>query len=182
MDSALAWVGQIAQWIGQFFPRWVILNTTEGAVKFVKGSRAVPLGPGIHWFWPATTEIKSWVVARQSVNLPAQTITTVDGKTIAVGGLIIFKIVDALELIAHVWNPDETIRDISAGVIHDVCSQSEWGELQMAKNDGTLKRELRREMRKKLRPFGVVVLGATLTDFAPCRVLKVIQSTSQDAA
>jgi regulator of protease activity HflC (stomatin/prohibitin superfamily) len=181
MDSALAWIGHLAEWFGRLLPRWIILNTTEGAVKFVGGSRPVPLGPGIHWYWPARTEIKSWVVARQSVNLPAQTITTKDGKVIAVGGVIIFRIEDALELIAHVYNPDETIRDLAAGVIHDVCSQSEWGELQMAIQSGALNRELRRGMRKKLTPFGVRVLASTLTDFAPCRVLKVLQSTSQDA-
>ncbi len=180
MDSALAWIGQLADWVGQFFPRWIILNTTEGAVKFVHGSKAVPLGPGIHWYWPAVTEVKSWVLARQSVNLPAQTVTTTDGKVLAVGGLLIFRITDAMELIAHVWNPDQTVRDIAQGVVHDVCSRSEWGELQMAKNDGTLPRELRRVMRKKLAPFGVRVITATLTDFAPCRVLKIIQTTNQD--
>jgi hypothetical protein len=30
--------------------------------------------------------------------------------------------------------------------------------------------------------FGVKVLDALLTDLAPCRVLKVIQTTSQDAS
>lgn len=182
MENALAWIGQIADWIGRFVPRWVILDTTQGAVKFVRGKRPVALGPGIHWYWPATTELREWAIARQSLNLPAQTITTRDSKVIAVGGLLIFKVSDVLTLLAKNWDADRSIRDVAAGVVHEVCSQSEWGELQMAKNDGSLNRELRRVMRKRLRPFGVQVLGATLTDFAPCRVLKVIQSTSQDAA
>jgi regulator of protease activity HflC (stomatin/prohibitin superfamily) len=180
MDSALAWIGQLANWFGQFVPRWIILNTTEGAVKFVGGSRAVLLGPGIHWFWPARTEIKSWVVARQSINLATLTVTTRDGKVIAVGGLLIFRISDAMKLIAETWNPDQTIRDIAASVVHEVCSRSTWDELQQAKNNGALGRDLRRMMRKRLDTFGVQVIGATLTDFAPCRVLKVLQSVSND--
>jgi regulator of protease activity HflC (stomatin/prohibitin superfamily) len=195
VDAALGWIGRIADSIFVLFPTWIVLNTTEGGVKFVtlrirdlvrfKWETSVKvevLGPGLHVYWPAATEVKSWVVARQSVNLPAQTVTTKDGKVIAVGGLLIFRIGDAETLIAHVWNPDQTIRDIAQGVVHEVCSQSDWGELQDAKNDGRLSHELRRTMRKRLRAFGVKVLGATLTDFAPCRVLKVIQSTSQDAS
>jgi len=180
MDAALAWIGQLVEFFGRFFPRLLLLNTTEGAVKFVRGSRPVLLEPGLHFYWPLVTEVKAWVVARQSVNLSAQTITTKDGKVLAVGGLLIFRIVDAMPLIAHTWNADATVRDISAGVIHDVCSQSEWGELQMAKNDGTLNRALKRELRRRLSRFGVKVLDATLTDFAPCRVYKLITSNSAD--
>jgi regulator of protease activity HflC (stomatin/prohibitin superfamily) len=182
MDSALAWVGQIAEWLGRFVPRLLLLNTTEGAVKFVRGSRPVLLTPGLHFYWPLVTEVKAWVVARQSVNLPTQTVTTRDGKVIAVGGLLIFRIEDAMPLIAHTWNADQTIRDISAGVFHAVCSQAEWGELQMASHDGTLNRTLKKELRRRLSRFGVRVLDALLTDLAPCRVLKVIQTTSQDAS
>lgn len=182
MESALAWIGHLAEWLGRFFPRLMLLNTTEGAVKFVRGSRPVLLGPGLHFYWPLLTEVKAWVVARQSVNLTTQTVTTKDGKVIAVGGLLIFRIEDAMPLIAHTWNADQTIRDIAAGVVHSVCSQAEWGELQMAKNDGTLNKALKKEMRRQLSRFGVRIIAATLTDFAPCRVYKLIQSTSQDAS
>ncbi len=44
MDSALAWIGQVAEWVGRFIPRLIILNTTEGAVKFVHGDTPVVLG------------------------------------------------------------------------------------------------------------------------------------------
>jgi regulator of protease activity HflC (stomatin/prohibitin superfamily) len=126
--------------------------------------------------------MKAWVVARQSVNLATQTITTRDGKVIAVGGLLIFRISDALKLMADTWNPDQTIRDLAAGALHEACSRSTWDELQAAKNNGVLNKQLRQAMRRRLTPFGVKVLQATLTDFAPCRVLKVLQAVSQDAS
>lgn len=181
MESALSWIGYVAEWVGRFFPRWIILNTTEGAAKFVRGSKVVMLGPGIHWYWPVTTEIKNWIVARQAIDLPTQTIVTIDGKVIAVGGMVLFRIVEARTLIADTWDPDRTIRLKAAGVVHNVCSRGSWADLQTAKNGGALNLELRRAMRKKLKPYGVRVLDATLTDFAPCRVLKVVQSVSQDS-
>jgi regulator of protease activity HflC (stomatin/prohibitin superfamily) len=195
MESALAWIGRIADTLISFFPTWTILNTTEGAVKFqtvrfrdlVRGkwdttAKIVLLDPGLHVWWPVVSEIKSWVVARQPVDLPTQTFTTSDGRVIAVGGGLLFRIVDAEKLIADTWDPDKMIRIKSAGVFQDVCGRASYDELQMAKNDGRLVKELRRALRRRLRPFGVVVLDVSITDFAPARVYKLIQATSQDAA
>jgi regulator of protease activity HflC (stomatin/prohibitin superfamily) len=180
-DGALAWIGQVVEWFGRFIPRWIILNTTEGAVAFVRGAHPVELGPGVHWYWPAWTEIKAWVVARQSINLTTQTITTKDDKVLAVGAVIVFRVTDALTLITKTFDPDVTIRAVAAGAIHAACSGVEWAELKMAKDDGSLDTMLRRELQRRLgRRFGIKVLDATLTDFAPCRVLKVIQTTASD--
>lgn len=179
--EALAWVGQIVEWVGRFIPRWIILNTTEGAVKFVRGSRAVELGPGVHFYWPAVTEIKSWVVARQSINLATQTITTKDGKVLAIGTVMVFRVTDALTLITKTYDPDNTIRAVAAGAVHSVCSNAEYGELQMVMNNGEITKWLRMELQRRLgRRFGVKVLDATVTDFAPCRVLKIVQTTAAD--
>lgn len=181
MDSALAWIGQLVEFFGRFFPRWIILNTTEGAVAFVRGKYPIELGPGIHWYWPAWTEVKAWIVARQSINLTTQTITTKDDRTIAVGAVLVFRVQDALTLITKTFDPDITIRAVAAGAVHHVCSGSEWNLLKMAKEDGSLDTMLKRELQRRLgRRFGVKVLDATLTDFALCRVLRLVQTTASD--
>src|SRR4051812_9124743 len=115
--EALAWIGQIAEWVGRFVPRWMILNSTEGAVKFVTlrwrdlfrgrwdtSIKSAVLGPGLHGYWPAVTEIKGWTVARQVVNLPTQTTTTKDGKVIAIGAVMVFRIVDVMTIIARTFD------------------------------------------------------------------------------
>jgi regulator of protease activity HflC (stomatin/prohibitin superfamily) len=181
MEAALAWIGQLANWFGQFFPRWIILNSTEGAVKFVRGSRAVVLYPGIHWYWPAMTEIKAWTVARQSLNLPTQTVTTKDGKTIAVGAVMVFRITNVLLLIARTYDPDTVIRSVALGVVQQLCSAAEWSELQMVNSSGELNEHLRKALQRRLaKRFGIKVLDASLSDLAPCRVIKVVQTTSSD--
>jgi regulator of protease activity HflC (stomatin/prohibitin superfamily) len=194
MNEAFAWIGEIVQWFGQWVPRWVVLNSTQGAVKFVTlrvrdvvrfrwdtSVKEHVIGPGLVFYWPAVTELKDWIVARQSVNLTTQTLTTKDGKVIAVGAVMVFRVLDVLPLIAHTFDPDATIRAVSAGVVQRVVSQASWEELQRVKDEGLLDHHLKRGLNKALRRrFGVQVLDATLTDFAPCRVLKVIQSTSSD--
>lgn len=178
--NALDWIGQIADWIGRFIPRWEIVDTTQAAVKFVKGARVVALGPGIHWFWPITTEFVKYPVARQATDLRAQTLCTTDDKSIVVGGMVVYEITDVEAIVARTYEPDDTIRDIALSAIHDVCSQKSWDELRAAQRAGELDKELRREVAKELGKFGVKVLKTTLTDLAPCRVLKLVTSVSKD--
>lgn len=182
MDSALAWVGQVAAWIGQWIPRWVIVTTTCAAVKFVKGHTVVSCAPGIHWYWPVTTIFLMHPTARQTVNLRAQTVMTSDGRTIVVGGMVVYEIADIQKILAHTYDPDETIKDIAMSSAHDVCCQLAWDDLREQQRNGALDRKLKVEARKDLDSYGVKVLKMTLTDLAPCRVLKIVNSMSQDAA
>jgi regulator of protease activity HflC (stomatin/prohibitin superfamily) len=180
MEGALAWVSEIARWVGQFVPRWVIVDTTHGAVKFVRGSKVVALGPGWHLYWPLTTNFTLYPTARQAADLRTQTVVTRDGRSIAVGGLIIYEISDIELIVAHTFDPDQTIKDISMTVVHDVCCQKTWDEITAAQRTGELDREMRREAKKQLDSYGVRVLKTMLTDLAPCRVLRLVSSVSQD--
>lgn len=178
--NALDWIGQIADWLGRFIPRWVIVETTHGAVKFVKGAQVVALGPGVHWFWPITTEFVAYPTARQATDLRAQTLCTTDDRSIVVGGMVVYEITDIEAIVARTYEPDDTIRDIALSAIHDVCCQKSWAELKDAQRKGDLDKELKREVAKELSRFGVKVLKTTLTDLAPCKVLKLMTSVSKD--
>lgn len=174
MAEAFAWIGQIFEWIGQFFPHLKIVPTTAAAIKFIRGSKVVPLGPGWHWYWPFTTMFVEYPVARQAVDLRAQTIVTRDDKTIVVGGLIVFEIVDIERCLAHTYDPEDTIKDISLSAIHDVVCQYTWEDLKEAQRNGKLNKKLREEVRRGLQPYGVRLIKATLTDLAICRVFKLM--------
>lgn len=175
MENALAWVGQVADWIGRFVPRWVLIDTTECGIKWVRGSRVVVLPPGIHWYWPAVTSFIRHPVARQTNNLKSQTISLRDEKTVIVGGLVVFEIRDVEAALAHTFDIDDTIKDITLSAVHDVCCQLTWLELTEQQRSGELDRKLKTEARKELEKYGVRVLKMTLTDLAPAYVLKLVQ-------
>lgn len=177
MDSALAWVGQIAEWIGRFIPRWEIINTTQSGIKWVKGKDVVTLPPGVHWYWPATTELIVHPVARQAIDLRPQTLETKDGITILAGGLVSYEIEDIEMLLAHTYDPDNTVRDICLPAIHDVLHAMTWEEITTAPR---LSLRLKNEVQRELKDYGVKVLQAKLTDLAKCPVLRLINSTNMD--
>lgn len=180
MESALAWIGQIASWIGQWIPRWVILDPTIGAVKYVHGSRPVVLLAGIHFWWPATTTVQTYPVARQADDLRSQTIVTTDDKTVVIGGMVVYRVIDLSKLLPTTYRPEQAIKDIVLTVIHEVCGRMSWLELKTESRKGTLDTKLRNGARKQLEDYGVDVIKVQLTDLAPARVYKVMQSTSQD--
>src|SRR5216684_1090213 len=99
MESALAWIGKLAEWIGAFVPRWIILDTTYGGVKYVGGKRPVALGPGIHWYWPARTTTDLYPTARQTDDLRSQTVVTADDRAIVVGAQITYEVSDIMKLL-----------------------------------------------------------------------------------
>jgi regulator of protease activity HflC (stomatin/prohibitin superfamily) len=180
MGEAFAWVGAVVEWLGAFIPRWFIVKVTHRAVKFVRGSRVVVCKPGIHWVWPVTTLYTIYPVVRQSINLKSQTISTMDNKSVLVSGLVVFEIDDIEAILTRTWEPDQTIADVALAAVKDVCTQFSWDELRVGDANGSLDRELRREMKKVLDTYGAKVLKVTLTDLAPVRVLKLVQATTTD--
>lgn len=197
MDSALAWVGQIAEWVGRFFPRWVVLDVTEGGVKYVgyflpRGlrvrwggfdgeMRVQILGPGLHWYWPASTTMHQHPTARQADNLPTQTIVTTDDKCVAVSGMLVYEVEDLGLFVTKTFSPMHLVQDISLTAIHDVCCNLSWEELKTKQQKSTLDTALKNAAQKSLAVYGIKVIKCMLTDLSITRVLRLIQTTSQDA-
>lgn len=192
MDSALAWVGWIAEWIGQFVPRFTTLDMTEGAVK-TEGfflptrvrrckddARVTVLGPGLHWWWPATSRWEIYPVEFQTDNLPSQTIETSDGVPVTVGGMISYKVADIGKLLPRCHSPVMAIRTVTMPAIHQVVCRLTWDGLREEQRKGTINTKLRNSAQKRLTEFGIEIDAVELTDLVRTRVFRLIQSTQQD--
>lgn len=175
--DAFAWIGHFVEWFGQWIPRWQVLEPSLAGVKFIEGGKRVTaqIGGIVYW-WPARTKLSIYPVARQANDLRAQTILTRDSKTFVVGGMIVYEVEDVVKLLSQTYDPDDSIRDIALSVIHDVCVQHDSTTLLDAVRSGTLDKDLLHEARKGLTPYGVKVRKMTLTDLAPCRVLRLVTS------
>lgn len=180
MSEALAWIGQIAEWVGRWIPRWEILDTTEGAIKYVGGSKVKVCKPGIHFYWPARTKFFTYPTARQTDRLETQTMTSKDGKTFMAAGTMTYRVADLMKLLPVTHSPTTTVIDLAMTALHDVLCKYDWAELQRKQRAGTLKTELRNVAQRGLEEFGVEVIMLKLNTLAPCRVIKVSQSTSTE--
>lgn len=180
MDSALAWIGAIAEWCGRFIPRKVILDTTEGGIKYKGGDTPIFCGPGIHWYWPWHSIFVTYPMARQTDRLESQVMESKDGKTFIVSGTLSYEVTDLLQLVPKNHSPVTTTIDLAMTAVHDVCCQYDWAVLQDAQRKGTLKTTLKKKAGAALEPFGITVHMLKLNSLARCRVLRVSQSTANE--
>jgi regulator of protease activity HflC (stomatin/prohibitin superfamily) len=198
VEGALAWIGQIMEWIGRWFPRWSLLDTTEGAVKFEGfflpqklrvwcggydgAMRTTVLGPGMHWFWPVTTSFQVYPTEYQTDNLPSQTIETADGKTITVSGMITYRITDLGKLLPRTHSALKLVQVLTLAAVHATMCKFTFEQLSVEQRKGTLNTKLRNAAQKPLEEFGVKVEDCMLTDLTRSKVFRLIQSTQQDDA
>lgn len=192
MDAAFSWVAQIIQWIGSFVPRWTTLDMTQGGLKtegfflpprfrkWKEPVRITPCGPGMHWWWPATTVWETYPTSFQTDNLPSQTIETADGESITVGGMISYRVSDISLLLTQCHSPVMVMRTVTLPAIHSVVCRMNWSELKEAQRKGTIVTKLRNESKKRLAEFGIDVDSVELTDMVRVRAFRLIQSTQND--
>lgn len=162
-----SWLSEIFNAILSIFPRRVIVRHTHRGVKWSLWRQPRALEPGVRWYWPLISDVEVIPSARQTLGLTHQTLTTSDQKTLAVAGVIVYNIKDIVLAIGEKnYDVDDTVAEVSRAAIIDVVSSWKFEDLC---NDipGTQK-DLTRECRKQLRPFGVYVHRAALTDFTIC--------------
>jgi regulator of protease activity HflC (stomatin/prohibitin superfamily) len=179
MTEAFAWIQWIAEWIGQFIPHFLHVDSLHGGVKFVRGRPGKSMAPGLHVYWPLTTHFHTYPIVRQAEELRGQTIVTTDDKVILVGGLIVYEVENLEKLIAHVFQPEQTVKDLTLTAVHDVVCNMSWEELKQGQRRGTLDTKLKNDARAALEVYGIKVLKVSLTDLAPCRVLKLVTTTAK---
>jgi len=179
METAFAWLGQIFEAILKFVPRVLIIRATHAGVKWQHGREVRPLMPGLHVYWPLVTEIEVIVTARQTLNLPTQVLTTRDNKKVVVGTVVVYRIRDVVQAIGKInWDVDTTINDITQAAVVSVIAQHTLQELLDMIPMDRLNDLLTIATRKELRQYGVYVTRCKLTDFADCRVFKLVTNDS----
>ncbi len=174
--SAFTWVGDLFAWVGKLFPRIVIIRKTHGGVAFRLGKYVIGLKPGIYIYWPIITDLLIHPTACQTNHLPTQSLMTKDGFSVAVGGIVRYKIVNICVALGEVWDTDDIITDISLGAISKVITQKELKEV--SQNIELINEELTLSVREELSSFGVQVLAVRLANFAKCIVIRNMGSES----
>jgi hypothetical protein len=107
---------------------------------------------------------------RHPVDLPAQTLTTADGKRVLVSVTLVVEIADVVKALGKTWDVDEMICDVGAASSIPVVCSRKWGELRR-EIEGACD-ELAKEARALLRPYGIRVVKGRFTDLAECMVIR----------
>jgi len=157
-------------------PRPVIIRATHGGVKWRWGRYVKEMQPGWHWVWPLATEWEIIVTARQTNNLPNQALVTSDKQQVVAGALIVFSVKNIVQAIGERnWDVGATVNDISEAAIVGVVTKWKLDDL-LQHLTSKVEAELTQACRKQLRQYGIYVQRCCFTDFAPCRIYKLMGS------
>jgi regulator of protease activity HflC (stomatin/prohibitin superfamily) len=152
-------------------PRLGICRTTHGGVKFRRGSVISEIRPGLFWWWPLVTEVEVIATARQTLNLPAQRLTTKDGVSVVVAGVVVYTIRNVVQALTANWDHDATIGDISLAALARHIAEHRFRDLLEAQAGDGASSHLTKLCHADLsRPYGVNVERFFISDFARARV------------
>jgi len=154
----------------QFFPRILIVRATHGGWKWLRGKHVKQLVPGLHVYWPLTTDVEVVVTARQALAIPDQVMATKDGKKVVVKTLVVYKIPDPVRAIGKLkWDVDTTINDLTQSAVVRVIARHTYDEIMAGIRDESLTKTLTKEVRRELWQFGVHIARCKLVDFSTAR-------------
>lgn len=171
MDKAFGWIGEIFQTILKLIPWLVIVPATHGGVAFVRGHRVKEWKSGLHLYWPVVTTYKLIATVRQTQLIQSKVVMTKDLRTVIVGALVTYCIDDVVMALAKVADLPSDIMERSQGAILAEIGENTLEEIQADRL--RFNKKVTERVGKMLNGYGVHLLQAQLTEFAPCRAFAI---------
>jgi regulator of protease activity HflC (stomatin/prohibitin superfamily) len=170
--AALDWIGHIVEWIGSFIPRILHVKATHRGVMFTR-HKTREIGPGLHVYLPFWSTPETYPVTRQTVNLPAQVLTTKDSVSVVIDVAVVYEVSDIHKALVDTYNLEDTIRDTAQGAIKRVVVCESFDELRAKQS--SIDRNITRKLRAFLAPYGIAVHKAFVISCSQVRVIRLIQ-------
>ena len=171
MEQVFGWIGQIFQTLLKLLPWLVIVPATHGGVAFVHGHRVKEWKPGLHWYWPLVTSYKLIATVRQTQMIKSKTVMTKDLRTVIVGALVTYVVDDLVAALAKIADLPSDVMERSLEAILTEVSKKALEEIQADR--ATFNACLTEAVSRAMNGYGMHVLQAQLTEFAPCRAFSI---------
>jgi regulator of protease activity HflC (stomatin/prohibitin superfamily) len=72
VSSGFAWLNELMVWVGRLFPRLVLVKAGNRGVWFGPGGRTRYCEPGLHVYWPITSELTLVSVRQRTTEIASQ--------------------------------------------------------------------------------------------------------------
>lgn len=166
--------GLLRQFWG-LFVWWTVILPWEEALRIRLGKHIQRLMPGLRFVVPHVDRVYRQNKRQQCADLPFQTLTTSDGKTLTLSGMVFYTVQDLERLYNTLHDPFGVIRGRAmsaiAGVVHAnpaaVCVPT------------FVEREAGIRVTPLLEEYGLGDVGFTVTDFAYVRTYRLLGDQAQ---
>ena len=140
---------------------FTIVNPDESGVHLRCGKVYRVIGEGIHWQYPVVDEIQTIPTSEQMIDLPNQTLTTRDGKSVTMSGTVRYEVVCPEKTLFNVSDYDESIQTLSMEVIG-----VEVPKIEHRASSNALKEKIMESIELAVYPWGINIISVGITDNA----------------
>ncbi len=170
MNSALSWINDLALWIGQFFPRWVIVKVNQGGLRF-RGDQTYELHPGVNFWWPARSRVEVIPVVRRTLQTPTQVVIGHSFLPNAIAAIVTFHIFDVTLALRDNWKLGSLIEDETQNILASAVFGRDLSKLNIKE----LALRLTVEVAAALKPYGVGVEKVGIVHLSPTIPIKLFK-------
>ena len=168
-------MGQVKDFLEYIFSAlkiWVIIQPWEMGLRVRMGNKIKVLKPGIYFKIPYFDSVFVQEVRLRIADMPVQTITTKDLKTISIVGAIGYSITDINKLYNTLFHPETSVRNIAMSIISTQLYEKESSEINP--------KQIEIEVLKALNDldYGLTFKHFKITNFAIVRTLRLIRDTN----
>ena len=146
---------------------FVIIEQWNGAVQLRFGKWVRNLSGGIYFKIPFFDSIIECPVITQSVNLPSQTLTTLDDESIVLKSIIRYKVSNIQTYLLNVMHANDVLIDTTQGMIRDVVELTTWEDLVDVNETITDK------VKEYVVRWGIEVEAVTITDLGIVKSFRI---------
>lgn len=147
---------------------FVIIEQWNSALHLRFGIFRRTLRPGIYFKIPFLDSIIETAVITQSVNLPAQTLTTLDEQGIVLKAIIRYKVSDVKKYLLSVMHANDVLIDTTQGIIRDIVEITNWEDLV------DVNRKLTTEVKTYVKRWGIEIEAITITDLGIVKTFRIL--------
>ena len=160
-------------WIGQNIAALVpfkIVRSYERAVRFWLGKPGGELAPGFWWTFPGLLTMEVVDTRSDTSNLPTQSVTTSDGRSVTFSANVEFSITDAVAYVTGVQQFDFSLTNVAMSHLAKRVRAWTWDELVTEQRQ--LELSLRDTMTTRAKRWGVTIHDVGITDLTCAKTMR----------
>ena len=152
-----------------------IINENERGILLRFGKLKKQLSSGMVFKIPFIDQVLIQYVKDDTILLPSQKLTTKDGKTITVTGMILYNVDDVVPFILNASVPTQSITDVAQGSIAEMILSMTYEEI--VESLEKLSNEISKSVRRDCKHWGAKIQYVKLTDITVSRTFNVFKNS-----
>jgi regulator of protease activity HflC (stomatin/prohibitin superfamily) len=167
-------VEKVFEYLERMFP-FTIVDQFEHAILMRNGKKVKQLRRGFHFFPLKLLFIDNVLTVlkeRDTFSVPNVNITTIDGKTISIGVIVEYSVVDPDKFLLQANDAITNARDITRGVAADYLTDCNWEDVKKK----TTLTQIKNKLRNHLDEIGIDVNKVLFGDIVVSRVFTIFNN------